>query len=813
MADQLSTALVLGSFGASCVLVFGFPDVPFSQPRNVILGHLLSSLIGLAFTHAFGATWWSVGLATGSAIAVILFITLLAVSSLAHAQKAGPPAPTHANVAYGSHERQVLDFWKAKSSQPTPVVFFIHGGGWGALDKANVSKMVDVPRLLKARISVATINYRYVHQCLAAKVEPPVKWPLEDAAQALQFVRSKAAEWNLDKQRIGACGGSAGACSSLWLALHDDMAQPQSDDPVARESTRLFCAAVLAAQTTLDPKLVREWMPNATYGGQAFGFRTKDKVKDAEAEFQRLFDARDSILPFIEEYSPLTHASADDPPLWISYSDDVPRKKGDLPQDPTHSVLYGRILEEKLKPLGVEIIVTSKAEPAGDFKNPTDYFISRLSVSAAKPEPKKSAAAKVLPPSGFVSLSKEGEKWTLVGSDGRPFFSTGINHCSSQFFLRSYNTEATLARYGKDFVLPNGFPDAQSPAYAKWAAAQVARVKDWGFGALGYHTDAKLIEHLPEDVLYIATLRVMKPLTYHHQARLTDPHPDPWSDEFVEAVRKEVKCVVPQHTARRNLIGYAFTDGWGHGGLMEFWAHLLCTREANSPAKQAWIALLKERYASAEEAAKAYRLPGLTTWDALLAHTKWPFSKTPTADEAEFLSRLVDRYYATVCAEIRALDPHHLILGDKLRRPSPVVVKAVAKHTDVILYETYLFGEESSAYASELSQQAGGKPVLMGDGGFGWLHDKKSKTKGPDMKNAEAARQLYADTLRLFAANPAIVGWHFCGFMEEWDEPAELAKKHDPDGVNDNGLIDPLENEHTALVQAVRSANQNLHRR
>jgi CBS-domain-containing membrane protein len=68
MADQL----VLGSFGASCVLVFGFPDVPFSQPRNVVLGHLLSSLIGLAFTHAFGATWWSVSLATGTAIAVMM---------------------------------------------------------------------------------------------------------------------------------------------------------------------------------------------------------------------------------------------------------------------------------------------------------------------------------------------------------------------------------------------------------------------------------------------------------------------------------------------------------------------------------------------------------------------------------------------------------------------------------------------------------------------------------------------------------------------------------------------------------------------
>ena len=312
-------------------------------------------------------------------LALRLLLAAFAILSSAHAQKSPPLPPTQPNVAYGAHQRQVLDFWKAESSQPTPVVFFIHGGGWGALDKANVHKMVDVPRLLKAGISVVATNYRYVHQAQAAKVEPPVKWPLEDAARALQFVRSKAAEWNLDKQRIGACGGSAGACSSLWLALHDDMAQPQSADPVARESTRLFCAAVVGAQTTLDPKLVREWMPNATYGGHAFGFRSKGK--DKAGEFQSFFEARDKLLPLIEEYSPLHHASADDPPLWLSYSDESPMKKGDSPKDPTHSVLYGRILEEKLKPLRVEILITSTAEPAGEFKTITDYFIKRLTKS------------------------------------------------------------------------------------------------------------------------------------------------------------------------------------------------------------------------------------------------------------------------------------------------------------------------------------------------------------------------------------------------------------------------------------------------
>lgn len=49
LTDFLSLALVLGSFGASCVLVFGYPDVPFSQPRNVVAGHVISSLVGLVF--------------------------------------------------------------------------------------------------------------------------------------------------------------------------------------------------------------------------------------------------------------------------------------------------------------------------------------------------------------------------------------------------------------------------------------------------------------------------------------------------------------------------------------------------------------------------------------------------------------------------------------------------------------------------------------------------------------------------------------------------------------------------------------------
>lgn len=72
LTDFLPVALILGSFGASCVLVFGYPDIPFSQPRNIIAGHVLSSLVGLVFLTVFGPHWWAVALAVGTAIALMM---------------------------------------------------------------------------------------------------------------------------------------------------------------------------------------------------------------------------------------------------------------------------------------------------------------------------------------------------------------------------------------------------------------------------------------------------------------------------------------------------------------------------------------------------------------------------------------------------------------------------------------------------------------------------------------------------------------------------------------------------------------------
>jgi acetyl esterase/lipase len=286
------------------------------------------------------------------------------------AYESSVPKPTLSEVRYGDHERHVLDFWKAPADTPTPLVFVIHGGGWSGGSKERLARFVDPRALLKAGISVVAINYRLMKH--ADDVEPPVKAPMHDATRALQFVRNKATEWNIDKERIGAAGGSAGGCTSLWLLYHDDLADPKSSDPVARESTRLRCAALMNAQTTLDPKQMKEWTPNSKYGGHAFGFR----------DFARFMAERENILPWIQEYSPYALVSTDDPPVYLNYK--APPGLGMPQKDPTHTSNFGVKLQERCAEVGLACELVYPGMSNVKHNSPTDYLIDKLGSAEPK---------------------------------------------------------------------------------------------------------------------------------------------------------------------------------------------------------------------------------------------------------------------------------------------------------------------------------------------------------------------------------------------------------------------------------------------
>ena len=269
-------------------------------------------------------------------------------------------APTLANVPYLSHASNVIDFYKAKSKTPAPLAVFIHGGGFRNGSKNDINQGI-LKQLLDAGISVAAIEYRLIGVA-------PLPTAHHDSARALQTIRSKAKQWNIDKTKIGAFGGSAGAQICMWLAFHDDMAKPKSKDRVERESTRLFCVATNGGQTTMDLQWWIENIPgyDAPHRDPKESYRTTDKKK---------------IARIVEEISVINHLTKDDPPMFLKYSqnpdDPVPDNPKKAGMWSVHHVQFGVALKEKADALGIEAHLQYPGS-TNKYDSQAEFFITKL---------------------------------------------------------------------------------------------------------------------------------------------------------------------------------------------------------------------------------------------------------------------------------------------------------------------------------------------------------------------------------------------------------------------------------------------------
>lgn len=366
---------------------------------------------------------------TGIIIAIVCLMNTL-VHAAPPSYPDSVPKPTQTNVAYGTHQRQVLDFWmapQASNAHPAPLVLYIHGGSWQTGSKEIIRGCVDVKALLEAGLSVVAINYRYVSQAKEAGIVPPVKAPLNDAARALQFVRSKASEWHIDTTRIGATGASAGGCSSLWLAYHDDMADPASLDPIARQSTRLFCASVRVPQTSLDPQHMKDWLSRITYGGHAFNVSNQDFLQ-----------SRPKLLPWIKKYSPYAHVSAEDPPVAIYYDKNL---KNDLG---AHSPQFAFQLQKRCRELDLFCEVRY-----AEFNGYRQYEATRYLIKTLKGPAPKNTSEKLNTNNHALPAFKKGSRLLFIG-DSITDMNRGRNERDRNHYLGHSFVFMIAGRLGMD---------------------------------------------------------------------------------------------------------------------------------------------------------------------------------------------------------------------------------------------------------------------------------------------------------------------------------------------------------------------------
>ncbi len=280
----------------------------------------------------------------------------------------GIPA-TFTNEKYGEHERNVFDIWLADSEEPTPLVIYIHGGGFVGGDKSRYYDSEDWVRFLEAGISVATINYRFMNQAPYG-----ILASMSDSKRCLQYVRYNAEKYNIDKSKIACSGGSAGAGTSLWLAFSDEMADIESKDPVLHESTKITCAGAFATQSTYD---ILQWSDILEL--------PLNKTPEEKHTIARAFGIKSAMgidlyaqTAIREELDFLGKMDENAAPFFV-YN----RREGGIPTNDDelqHHPVHAKILKEQADKVGAEAIVYAPAigitHESG--KDLVDFFLEKL---------------------------------------------------------------------------------------------------------------------------------------------------------------------------------------------------------------------------------------------------------------------------------------------------------------------------------------------------------------------------------------------------------------------------------------------------
>lgn len=274
---------------------------------------------------------------------LVLALALVSAVCAQPAPKEQLPAPDFANVRYGPHDRNVFDLWLPKSEPPAPLVLFIHGGGFRGGDKRSFSPGA-LRQYLAAGWAAAAINYRLTDTA-------PAPAAYLDCGRALQHLRHHAKQWRLDPRRVAATGGSAGAGTSLWLAFHDDLADPKSADPIARESTRLTCVAVTNAQSSYDPRFAaRIGLPRPNFERHDF-FLPFHGITTSEIDTPKAYER-------YEMAAPITYLTKDDPPVLLryNYANEAATATTNVGVV-VHHPLLGIALKREMDKLGIECVV------------------------------------------------------------------------------------------------------------------------------------------------------------------------------------------------------------------------------------------------------------------------------------------------------------------------------------------------------------------------------------------------------------------------------------------------------------------------
>jgi poly(3-hydroxybutyrate) depolymerase len=302
--------------------------------------------------------------------------TLGLLASLACALPAQvEPFLTLADVAYGPYadpdkpnSAERLDLYAHPAADsPQPVLIEIHPGAFAAGSKSDFSTYLSddegldaIDKAFAAGFAVVSIDYPLTAPALLPDGQPNPDFPknrfpraAHSVRRAIQFVRSKAVEWNLDPGRVFVIGTSAGGNLGLWAAMTKDSAKPKSGNPVAQQSSRPDGVVFLSTPTFFDAAHL-QLPPGELEVANYFGKGSQDAFGQASAQ-KKALAASPAWRASHKKGGPKTSAALVELnaalPLLGVYGDlDVGATSSSytLPVADPHSAVFGLLMREAL---------------------------------------------------------------------------------------------------------------------------------------------------------------------------------------------------------------------------------------------------------------------------------------------------------------------------------------------------------------------------------------------------------------------------------------------------------------------------------
>lgn len=237
-----------------------------------------------------------------------------------------------------------LDVFTPKENKNGAAIVWVVSGGWfSSHDSVNAAPIAEY---LRRGYTVFAV----VHGSNPKYTIPEV---VEDMNRSVRFIRSRAKQYDIDPNRIGITGGSAGGHLSLMQGTAGTPGKADAKDPVDRESSRVQAVACFFPPT--DFLNYGKPGENALGRGTLAAFKAPFDFHEFDPKTKSFVAVTDEekILAIGKTISPVNHATADDPPTLIIHGD----------ADLLVPIQQAELIIEKLKAAGVttELVVKKGA--------------------------------------------------------------------------------------------------------------------------------------------------------------------------------------------------------------------------------------------------------------------------------------------------------------------------------------------------------------------------------------------------------------------------------------------------------------------